>query len=176
MERELLLLGLLRQHATHGYELSAFVEGAMNACVDLKKSTAYFLLDKMAATGWVIVQETREGNRPPRKTYTLTAAGEAEFQRLLRQNLASFNLPKLSNDIGIAFIDTLSQDEAIALLQQRRKHLLSQINQTQHTPKHAGSLQLLIEHQIYVLNSELAWLDTVILRIIAQTKPPIGAE
>lgn len=176
MERTLLLLGLLRQHATHGYELSAFVEGTMNACVDLKKPTAYFLLDKMSASGLVMVNETREGNRPPRKTYTLTAAGEAEFQRLLRQNLASFNLPKLSNDIGIAFIDALSQDEAIALLQQRRQNLLDQIAQIQHAPQHAGSLQLLIEHQVYVLNSELAWLDTVILRITAQPTQPTRAE
>jgi len=165
MERTLLLLGLLRQHATHGYELTAFVEGAMSACVDLKKPTAYFLLDKMAASGWVMVQETREGNRPPRKTYSLTASGEAEFQRLLRINLAAFSLPKLSNDIGIAFVDAIDKAEALALLQTRREHLLTQMNQTQHAPQHAGSLQLLIEHQQYVLNSELAWLDTVILRM-----------
>jgi DNA-binding PadR family transcriptional regulator len=165
MERNLLLLGLLRQHATHGYELSGFIEGTMSACVDLKKPTAYFLLDKMASAGWAAVKETREGNRPPRKTYTLTPAGEAEFQRLLRLNLGAFSLPKMSNDIGMAFMDALDKNEALRLLQMRRQSLLTQRDAMLNAPQHAGSLHLLIEHQIFALNSELDWLDQVISRM-----------
>ena len=51
MERELLLLGFLRREQAHGYRLNEFIEREMTACTDIKKPTAYFLLDKMAHEG-----------------------------------------------------------------------------------------------------------------------------
>jgi len=162
MERELLLLGLLRQHEMHGYELHGFIERVMSTCVDLKKATAYFLLDKMTRAGWVSVSETREGKRPARKTYQLTAAGVAEFHRQLRDNLGGFNAAKTGDDVGLAFMDALEPAEVLALLTQRRARVSEQLAEYQHAPQHAGSLQLLIDHQVHYLKSELEWVNTVI--------------
>lgn len=53
MERELLLLGLLQQQEMHGYQLHEFIDSYMQTCVDLKKSTAYYLLEKMAKDGFL---------------------------------------------------------------------------------------------------------------------------
>lgn len=53
MERELLLLGLLRRQDLHGYRLMDFIENNLGACTDLKKPTVYFLLEKMANQGWI---------------------------------------------------------------------------------------------------------------------------
>ena len=41
-------------------------------CSDLKKPTAFFLLDKMAQNGWISWTEEQEGNRPPRRNYQIT--------------------------------------------------------------------------------------------------------
>ena len=166
MERELLLLGLLRQHEMHGYELLGFIENFMSTCVDLKKATAYFLLDKMTSTGWVSMSETSEGKRPARKTYTLTAAGVAEFHRLLRENLGGFNAAKTGDDIGLAFMDALEPAEVLNLLIQRRERVSLQLAEYQHAPQHAGSLQWLIDHQVHYLKSELEWVNTVIDTVI----------
>lgn len=165
MERELLLLGLLRQHEMHGYELHSFIENAMSTCVDLKKPTAYLLLDQMTAAGWITVSEQRSGNRPPRKVYRLTTAGEAEFKRLFRANLATVVEVKFGGDIGLAFVDALPPVEAIDLLTQRRQMLATQLQAAQQVPPHAGSLQFLIDHQVHYLRSELTWVAKVIEQI-----------
>ena len=112
MERELLLLGLLQKEEMHGYQLHEFIDSFMQTCVDLKKSTAYYLLEKMAKEGYVTRTEEREGNRPPRRVYHLTPAGEARFLDLLRQNLATYLPAKFPGDTGLTFLDNLPTDRS----------------------------------------------------------------
>ena len=165
-----MLLGLLRQNEMHGYELHGFIENAMYVCVDLKKATAYFLLDKMATAGWIRVSEQREGNRPLRKVYQLTPAGEAKFQELLRDNLSQFSEIKSAGDVGLAFLDTLPPDDAKHHLLNRRIALQAQIDLIRQAPPHAGTMQLVLEHRQHTLDSELVWLDSVIAKLGKQTK------
>jgi len=162
MERELLLLGLLQRQEMHGYQLHEFIDSYMQTCVDLKKSTAYYLLEKMAREGLIVPSEEREGNRPTRQVYSLTPAGEEEFLHLLRKNLSSYLPTLFPGDTGITFLDDLPRAEALALLQQRRTTMAQELDRVEQAPAHTGSLQLMIEHQIVHLRSELDWLDHVI--------------
>jgi DNA-binding PadR family transcriptional regulator len=165
MDDKLLLLGLLRQQEMHGYQLYDFIERSLSACTDLKKPAAYYLLARMAQDGWLDESTSQQGSRPPRKVYRLTTQGEAAFQDLLRQNLASFTLAAFPGDIGLAFLDSLEPGEALRLLQARRQALLPALNAARHAPHHAGSQQLTIDHQVHVLESELAWLDGLVQRL-----------
>jgi DNA-binding PadR family transcriptional regulator len=165
MERRLLLLGLLRQEEMHGYQLHEFIERYMQTCVDLKKSTAYYLLDKMEDKGWITSSEEQEGNRPRRQVYRLTAAGEEQFQQLLRENLAGYWPARFAGDVGISFLDALPAEEALPLLQQRRAALAAALTAAQDAPPHAGTLQLLLEHQVAHLEAELSWLDRLLDRL-----------
>jgi DNA-binding PadR family transcriptional regulator len=162
LERELLLLGFLRREQAHGYRLNEFIEHEMTTCTDIKKPTAYFLLDKMAKQGWLTKRETREGNRPPRQVYRLTAKGEAQYQKLLRENLGSFLAAKFPGDVGLAYADDLEPQEVLSLLAERRTALLAELDEIRQAPQHAGSLQLIVDHQVRHLEAELAWLDQVI--------------
>ncbi len=164
MERELFLLGLLRQHDMHGYKLAEFIEGDLAICVDLKKPTAYFLLDKMAQQGWIAYSEAQEGNRPTRRVYRITPEGEAAFQKMLREVLAGYTLTKFSDDIALAFADTLPTDEALALLHEKREHLVHELDHARAIPSHPGRVQLIIDHRLFHLESELRWIDQVIER------------
>lgn len=165
MDKQLLLLGLLRTGSMHGYQLNEFIESTLSTCVQIKRPTAYYVLNKMQDDGWVAESEEQEGNRPPRRIYSITAAGEAAFQELLRQNLASYELAQFTGDVGLAFLEEVPPEEAWHLLQQRRSIIQTLLDETLAIPQHRGSLQLTIEHQIHHLTSELAWLDTVITRI-----------
>jgi DNA-binding PadR family transcriptional regulator len=165
MNDKLLLLGLLRQQEMHGYQLYEFIERGLSACTDLKKPAAYYLLARMAADGWLSETVAHEGNRPPRKVYRLTPAGGAAFEDLLRQNLASFQVPGLPGDIGLAFLDALETEESLTLLEERRGALQAALASARQIPPHRGSLHFIVEHQVYYLESELAWLDTVIDRL-----------
>ncbi len=165
MDRELLLLGLLRQEDMHGYQLHEFINRNMSSCVDLKKPTAYYLLEKMVESGWINEIQEQEGNRPPRTVFQLTNEGETTFHRLLRENIATYHSTKFADDIGLAFLDTLEPEEAKALLNTRRESLVRELTQAQLIPQHSGSSQLVIEHLVHHLQSELEWLDKVISKI-----------
>jgi DNA-binding PadR family transcriptional regulator len=173
MDRELLLLGLLRRGDTHGYQLHEFINRYMASCVDLKKPTAYYLLDRMTEAGWVTRTTAQEGGRPPRRIYRITAAGEDAFQRLLRENLSAHHPAHFPGDIGLAFVDALPSAEVRALLLARRAALADDIAALESAPPHTGTLQLMLEHRARHLAAELDWLDTVLARLYAITDPHI---
>lgn len=165
MERELLLLGLLRQQEQHGYRLMEFIETNLATCTDLKKSTAYFLLDKMAQRGWVTASQVQAGKRPRRQVYSITPAGEQVFAQMLQENLQDFVLTTFPGDIGLIFLSALPQPEALALLETRLQNLRLYLEQLAAAPQHSGSAQLLIEHQLLHLHSEEVWLTSLIDRL-----------
>jgi DNA-binding PadR family transcriptional regulator len=162
MERKLLLLGLLRRQEMHGYQLYEFIERDLAICTDLKKPTAYYLLDKMAQDGWIGEEQVQEGNRPPRKVYHLTDTGEIVFQELLRANLSSYQPVRFSGDSGLAFLDELPAADASACLYQRRQAISDELLAAQSIPEHGGSAQLALRHQVHHLESELVWIDEVL--------------
>jgi len=165
MEPKLLLLGLLRQHHMHGYQLYEFIERDLSICTDLKKPTAYYLLGKMAEDGWVAEEQVQEGNRPLRRVYSLTEGGEAEYQRLLRDNLSAHTPAFFSGDAGLAFLDTLDRQEALELLSHRRSAMADALAEMERVPPHQGSLQLVIDHRRRHLQSELDWLEALIIQL-----------
>jgi DNA-binding PadR family transcriptional regulator len=170
MERELLILGILRGQKMHGYQLAEFIDHNLAIYTELKKATAYFLLDKMCAAGWVASEEAQEGKRPPRRVYEITAAGEAAFQRLLRENLAAYPPAIFAGDVGLGFLDALQPEEALALLAQRRASIAEQYNAVQAAPLHPGGFQWALEHRIAHLRAELHWIDTILNRLRQQTQ------
>lgn len=165
MERELLLLGLLRQREMHGYQLHEFINRNLASCTDMKKPTAYHLLDKMVERGWLTAQDDAESSRPPRRIYQLTAEGEAAYQTLLRENLRGYYPTVFSGSIGLAFIESLPTPEAHTLLSERRAAMLAALDGLRLAPPHSGSFNLVIEHQTAHLEAELIWLDRLLARL-----------
>lgn len=165
MDNKLLLLGLLRRQEMHGYGLNEFIDRQLAFCTDLKKPTAYFLLNKLASDGWIAEEQVQAGNRPTRRVYRLTEEGEAAYQRLLRENLCDYSPIISPGDIGLAFVDSLEPLEAIALLQQRRKALVGHIESIMDAPEHQGSPAWVLEHQRRYLSCELEWLDEIISKL-----------
>jgi DNA-binding PadR family transcriptional regulator len=170
MEKKLLLLGLLRRQEMHGYQLNEFIDNNLALCTDLKKPTAYYLLDQMAKDGWISAETVQEGNRPPRRVYQLTVKGEAAFQQLLREGLSSYQPVNFPGDIGLAFLDWLAPAEALPLLEQQKSQLTNRLDEVGAIPVHNGSLGLIFSHQLHHLQAELAWLEAVIATLIAKEK------
>lgn len=171
MHRELLLLGVLRQGNMHGYGINEFIQRDMAYCTDLKKPTAYHLLKKMADAGWIQERMDQEGKRPPRRTYTVTAEGEAAFQRLLRENLRAYASPRFEGDIGIAFVDQLPIAEALTLLRERQTILQAELETLEQMAGHGeGGMQLILLHQKRYLGFELEWLAEVMTHLSESAK------
>jgi DNA-binding PadR family transcriptional regulator len=165
MERELLLLGLLRSQRMHGYQLNEFINSHLGTSVQLKKPTAYRLLNRMTADGWITSQEEREGNRPPRRVYSITAEGEAAFQQMLRESLAAYEPIAFQGNIGLLFLDALPAQEAAGLLKERRARVERVLQMAQRHEVHEESSTLLLLNQTRHLATELEWLEEVIVRL-----------
>ncbi len=176
MERKLLLLGLLRGHEMHGYQLNEFIDSHLGASVHLKKPTAYRLLNNMAEDGWVTYREEREGNRPPRRVYAITPQGEAAFQQLLRESLSDYKPVDFPGNIGLLFLDALPVEEALSLLQKRRAIVESMLQMVHTHEVHHQSYQLLLLHQTRHLSTELEWVDEVIARLKSGSQDHLNNE
>jgi hypothetical protein len=100
----------------------------------------------------------------------VTAKGEAEYQKLLRQNLADFIETKFAGDIGLAFADDLDAADVLPLLAERRAALAAKLDKLNAVPEHTGSLQLIVSHQQFHLAAELRWLDQVIAQFKRKTQ------
>jgi DNA-binding PadR family transcriptional regulator len=171
-ENDLLLLGVLHRQSMHGYQLADFIENNLDACSDLKKSNAYFLLDKMEQSGWVVSQMVQSGKRPLRKVYQITAVGEEIFLKLLRKNLMEYSPALFPADIGLAFLDEIPSHEGVELLNQRKEAIRTKLDDLTLVPEHHGTLQWLVEHQRLFLGTELIWLD----ELIARTQSKVNSD
>ena len=70
------LLQLLREDASHGYDLLDALGQFGFAPGTLDTSVVYRQLRDMENSGWVTSQWDTEGSGPPRRVYTVTAQGE----------------------------------------------------------------------------------------------------
>ena len=166
-ERELLLLGILNVQSQHGYQINEFIERNLSRVTDMKKPTAYALLERLSQAGYVEVRSEQEGKRPLRKVYSITPSGEQLFTELLRENLARAERMTFAGDVGLMFLDHLPREEGLDLLRQRLTHLNEQISAHEHAPRHEHGLgvDLALEHILVLLRAEQGWLTTTIQRL-----------
>lgn len=178
MERKILLLGLLRQHEMHGYQLNELIEAHFGTSWQLTKPTAYRLLQKMTEDGWITFQAIQEGKRPTKRIYSITPQGEQEFQNLLRKSLAHYEPIENRNLISLVFVDALPLDEVLSLLESRGKMLAKVLKSTQTSvEKHEhGHFGLLLENQIRHLSLELEWLKEVVNHLKAAQQTEIDEK
>ena len=80
------LLGLLHEHPSHGYELQRFFapDGELSVIAPVEQPTLYAALKELAVRQLIAGTETREGLRPPRTVYELSAAGQRVLDAWLR--------------------------------------------------------------------------------------------
>ena len=165
MEKKLLILGLLLSHDMHGYQLNEVLEKNPGTPISLKKSNAYKILSDMEKDGWINHSQEQEGNRPRRRVYSVTKKGEAEFYRLLRENLSSHSSPEFPSIVGLDFLHLLPTKEAIALLEIRLNLIKEKFQQFDNLSSEIKQNHLTTEylHQFY--EKQIEWLSVLIARL-----------
>ena len=176
MERRLLLLGLLMGQRMHGYQLNEKVEHSLGFYTKLKKSTAYYTLEKLQEEGYVRHDVEREGNRPERRVYEITEEGRSHFFELLRSNLSEFSRAYHADDIAVGFMDHLPVPEAHRLLVGKREKTLSALEQLCGIPNHGHSFDDVIRRSIAHLEAEVAWLGSVLDELASKSESPVEPE
>lgn len=165
--RSLMLLGLLMSQSQHGYQIHDFIEKNLKFITDIKKPTAYATLDKLSRQGYIEVQVTQEGNRPPRKVYSINDKGIAYFNELLLKNLATAEQVFYDGDIGLMFVDYLPSEKTLPALKKRlvgSKKLLANVEKT---PSHGNRIgvNIAVQHKKTMLETEIAFLEKTIRQL-----------
>jgi DNA-binding PadR family transcriptional regulator len=172
----LLILGVVRAlQPVHGYEVRReLVSWHAETWANVAYGSIYHALSKMCAEGLLEEAATeRQGNRPTRTSYRITASGEAEFQRLLR---AAWWTTQPTVDpfyAAISFLHCLNRTEAAAALRHRaaeldeelRRHVTSRRSpQAADIPRHMLERWALVEERLRV---EIGWCANLAERIEA---------
>jgi DNA-binding PadR family transcriptional regulator len=169
-ERVLLLLGILKVQSQHGYQINEFIERSLGRVADMKKPTAYAILERLSQGGYIAVHTEQEGGRPPRKVYAITPAGERLYFELLRAHLAAPRREPAAGGVALMFLDDLPERERVELMRQRLARLETLIAAYEQAPKHGHGLgvDLAIEQQLCLLRAEREWLSGVLLPRLEQ--------
>lgn len=166
-DRYLVLLGLLMGQSQHGYQINEFIEKNLSTVTDMKKPTAYATLERLSKNGYIDVQLEKQGNRPPRKVYSINKQGKKYFYDLLLSNLVSAESYTYEGDIGLMFMDFLPSSQVVPALQERLNKNNNLLNMYRHTPTHGirTGVNLAIEHKVTMLEAEVAFLTKTITQL-----------
>ena len=84
---EIAVLALLREGPMHPYQMQILLRlRHKDEILALKRGSLYHAIGRLVRDALIAAKSTdREGRRPERTTYAITAAGRKEFTRVLRQ-------------------------------------------------------------------------------------------
>lgn len=172
MSVPLVILGFLKERDYHGYELKKEIQRQMGNWTDIKFGSIYHALKKLVERGSVeIVGEERQSGRPDRTIYRITPKGRAEFLDLIRDLVKRFQRVYLEFDVGLYFAGHLAKEELLKLLDQRLKDtraeraMLGSVKQLPAHRKLPRVSEIIVDHGIFHLDAELAWMDLCMQRL-----------
>ena len=164
---ELAVLGLLKDGAMHGYELSKRLTGTLGGFWRVSYGSLYPTLKRLERDG-AVEQIAPDGARTRRRTvYRITTEGEKLFLRLLEEVGTDTSTEDTRFRIRLAFFRYLAPDTRIRVLERRRLSLeerLSTITTSLSGDGDAGDpyTRSLMQHGLDVTEQDIEWLDGLI--------------
>lgn len=166
---EIAVLALLREAPMHPYEMQRLLRlRHKDEILALKRGSLYHAIGRLERDQLIAAKTTsREGRRPERTTYAITAAGRKEFTRVLRHIIATPRRESSEFMAAMSFLVHLTPVEALPRLEERAVHLENEIVHRNQGISAASKFVLRInlvesEYLVAVLKAELAWVRNLI--------------
>ena len=117
----LAVLACLGERPMHPYEISSTLRHrGKERSIKLNYGSLYAVVAALEKHGLIAEREkVREGNRPERTVYEITAAGADEFEDWLSELLSTPSADPSSLESALSLIAGLAPDEAARLLEER---------------------------------------------------------
>lgn len=114
-------LGLLVERPMHPYEMfQLLIDRSEDRLVKVRRGTLYHAVARLTETGLTTVVGTdREGNRPERTTYAITATGRAALDDTVRAQLADPEPDYPMFPLALAQAHNLPRDVVVTALNRR---------------------------------------------------------
>src|SRR5690348_11340885 len=121
----LAVLGCLAERPMHPYEISTTLRTrGKEQSIKLNYGSLYSVVEALQKRGLITARETtREGRRPERTVYEITAAGQDEFEDWLAELLSTPVRDFTSLEAGLSLMPGLPPDEVARLLGERADRL-----------------------------------------------------
>lgn len=164
---EYVLLGILSQQPTHGYEIYKAITrpAGIGLVWKVKQSQLYALLDKLENSGLITATLIPGENHPARHEYALTEAGRILFAGWLKSPVMSPQ--EMQPDFLARLYFALQQGEGTALELIRQQQITARDWLAQQQ-KHLSSLtpqqpfeQMVDQFRISQIEASLNWLQTL---------------
>lgn len=167
--RVFLLGSLAERGEMHGHQLRLLGEREhIHLWTDVTVGGIYGALKRLHADGLIdAVRTEREGHRPERQVYAITAAGRRSLAAMIRDTLGEFTLRPDPFDLALTRLDPASVDDLPELLAGRRQTIEATMAAQQASFDRTARFLTVAErhtmrHQRIRLRAELEWLDSLI--------------
>jgi DNA-binding PadR family transcriptional regulator len=170
----LAVLALLGESPMHPYEMDLLMRSrGLTEGIKLRRSSLYTVIESLQRSGLIEPVETqREGRRPERTVYAITAAGRAKFAGWHRELLRTPAKEYPQFMAGLTFLAHLRPEETVALLEERVRTLAAVVDDWRErlnvARERMGVPRLFLieaEYAIAMGDAELAWIRATIREI-----------
>ncbi len=163
---ELALLGFVRQQPNHGYAIHQALSdpAGLGPVWQIKLSQLYALLAKLEEAGCVTTSTEPQENKPPRKLFHLTTAGETAFLAWVQTPVGNGRSLRLDFLVKLYFARLESKEIAARLLAAQRSQCHSWLAAEQEIEQEElerGQVYGRLVHQFRAgqIQAMLTWLD-----------------
>ena len=168
IEQEFLFLGLLKEKPMHGYEIKKRIRDILSLFASIDPKSIYYPLTVLEKKGLVAKHTGKQGRRPVRFTYALTAKGDSRFQNLLAQSFLDFKRPQFSLDLSLYFLNYIEPQLARRRLRARLLllgKLLKNLRQARKSveQKKLLSLARILEHDLEMVETEHKFISRLLV-------------
>jgi DNA-binding PadR family transcriptional regulator len=165
MIQRLIILGILKEKPSSGYDIKKFIERELGVFSQLNTSSIYYPLRKMEKEGLIKKKEMKEKHFK-KYIYSITSKGEKEFAKLYKEVLISQKRPFIDIDIPLYFLPYLEKKEVIVRLRLRKRFLEKAkqwlVSKLESKEKFLPHQTLILKHHLNLLGAEEKFLEEFI--------------
>jgi len=175
MDTSLVLLGLLGQQPSYGYDLKQGYDRLFGTEKAVAVGQVYATLARLLKAGLIILVGAEAGAGPERKRYEITPAGRAEVESwMFTPDLPGEWLQ--SNLFAKTVVALLLGDDADRLLDlQRQAHMARMRELTRRKQGADAATMLLCDHALFHIEADLRWIELTSARL-AELRARLGAQ
>ncbi|SRR5579884_727313 len=175
------MLGLVALRPRHGYEIAAYFgpDGDLGMVCQLPMSLLYAQLKRLESLGLLAGTTEQQSNRPPRRIYHLTAAGEAEFHAWLDEPVHRIRDIRIDFLLKLFFSARVPSHDTDALLRRQvaacQEYLAVLEARQAHTSPDSFAY-LVNQSRLTAARGTIAWLSEYFGRYPLPASQAVGSE
>lgn len=166
---DLIVLGILKKESLSAYDIQKLVEYRnISKWVKISTPSIYKKVIQLEEKGYISSQLMKEGNMAEKAVYTLTDAGNQQFEKLMMEIACKPIHIFLDFNAVIVNLDSLSKENQITCLSNiennvktLKSYLEENINLKKNIPEIPQTGMAVLEQQLILTQSIEEWIDTM---------------